>query len=53
MPTYEYECKERGKKFENAHPIERWNKKQSCPECKSKETEKLVSSFVPLTSDKS
>jgi putative FmdB family regulatory protein len=53
MPTYEYKCKKCGMKFELAQPIEEWNRRQTCPECNSKETKKLVSPFIPKTSDKS
>jgi len=53
MPTYEYECKKCGKKFEHSQPIEQWDQKQICPECQSQQTEKLVTSFIPKTSDKS
>jgi putative FmdB family regulatory protein len=53
MPKYEYKCKKCGKKFEIAKPVEEWNRRQKCPECNSKETKKLVSPFIPKTSDKS
>jgi len=53
MPTYEYECKKCGKKFEHFQPVEDWGQMQTCPECDSKETKKLVSAFIPKTSNKS
>jgi len=44
MPIYEFKCKKCNKKFEK---IVAWNAVDiECPECQSRETEKLLSAFA-------
>ena len=44
MPLYEFKCKKCNKEFEK---IVAWNSEGvECPECRSKETEKQLSSFA-------
>ena len=42
MPIYEYKCKKCGETFET---LVRDGQKPSCPHCKSKRLEKLISGF--------
>ncbi len=46
MPLYEYHCKKCGKQFENVVAISEADKKQVCPYCGGKNTEKLISLFA-------
>jgi putative FmdB family regulatory protein len=45
MPLYEYQCKKCEKKFEILISASKANGAQECPECGSKETNRLLSSF--------
>ncbi|KQC08650.1 MAG: hypothetical protein APR62_04265 [Smithella sp. SDB] len=45
MPFYEYRCRKCGKQFEKIVSISETNKKQICPYCGGKNTEKLISVF--------
>ena len=51
MPLYEYRCKKCEKVFESFQKI--GEKKASCPDCKSEDTERLLSSFSSHSSSKS
>jgi putative FmdB family regulatory protein len=54
MPTYEFKCKQCGKKFtldETYSDHDRHDEK--CPKCGSKEVEQLISSVYAKTSKKS
>jgi len=54
MPTYEYICKECGKKFTLVMTIgEHDKKKPRCPKCASNKTEQCVHAFYAQTSKKS
>jgi len=46
MPLYEYRCNKCGKRFEKLVPTSEADKKQECPYCSSKDTEKLLSVFA-------
>ncbi len=50
MPLYEYECKKCGKQFEKVVSISEADKKQACPHCGGKDTEKLLSVFATKSS---
>lgn len=50
MPFYEYQCKDCGKMFEQLVSISEADKKQICPNCGSKDTEKLLSVFSAKSS---
>ncbi|HOO49934.1 MAG TPA: zinc ribbon domain-containing protein [Smithellaceae bacterium] len=50
MPFYEYQCKDCRTLFEQFVPISEADKKQLCPKCKSKKTEKLLSTFSAKSS---
>ena len=54
MPVYEYSCKECGKRFEQAMTVHdcKEGKKPACPKCKSRQVEKLLSRFMPMTAQK-
>ncbi|MBN1364711.1 MAG: zinc ribbon domain-containing protein [Syntrophaceae bacterium] len=45
MPFYEYRCGKCGKQFEKIVSISEADKKQVCPYCGGKDTEKLISVF--------
>jgi len=45
MPLYEYQCKKCDKKFETLVSSSKTNDPMECPECGSKETSRLLSSF--------
>ena len=54
MPTYEFKCKQCGKKFtvsETYHAHEQHCEK--CPKCNSKDVEQLISPVYAKTSKKS
>jgi len=51
MPFYEYRCKKCDRQFEKIVSISEGDKKQICPYCGGKNTEKLISVFsATLTS---
>ncbi|UCD50644.1 MAG: zinc ribbon domain-containing protein [Phycisphaerales bacterium] len=52
MPTYEYTCKQCGKRFELTLSFGDHAKKHKCPECRSTKLEQRISSFVAVTSKK-
>lgn len=54
MPTYEYECRDCGKKFSVAQHISEHGKtKVLCPKCKSAKVKQVISAFTTKTSRKS
>lgn len=54
MPTYEYQCKKCGEKFERTEHIkEHDTAKKECPKCGSKELDQILGSFFAKTSRKS
>lgn len=54
MPTYEYECRDCGKKFALVTTIAEHDKgKAACPKCKGRKVKQVVSSFITKTSRKS
>ncbi len=46
MPLYEYRCQECGHLFEKMVAFSESNKLPECPQCKSKATQKQVSTFA-------
>ena len=54
MPTYDYRCEKCQHKFSLIQSISEHDKtKVSCPKCKSKKVEQLISIFTAKTSRKS
>jgi putative FmdB family regulatory protein len=54
MPTYEFKCKQCGKKFTLAETYSDHDRHdEKCPKCGSKEVEQLISSVYAKTSKKS
>ena len=54
MPTYDYSCLNCGKKFAMVHSIkDHVNKAKSCPKCKSRKVERIISNVLIKTSKKS
>ncbi len=54
MPIYEYRCKKCDKTFEVFVPItSEESKEKVCPNCGSKDTEKLISQIYSLSSQRS
>lgn len=54
MPTYDYACKECGKKFSLVMLISEYaTAKVACPKCKSKKVARVLSTFYAKTSKKS
>ncbi len=49
MPLYEYRCAECGQKFEELVSFDKSNDME-CPNCGSKNTQKLVSTFATMGS---
>lgn len=45
MPTYEYKCKDCGKKFSLLQSIFALRKGVKCPDCGSENTEREISNF--------
>lgn len=45
MPVFEYQCQNCGKKYDIYHRSLNSQEEVVCPECKSKESRKLFSSF--------
>ena len=53
MPYYEYICKKCENKFGEVLTVkEHETKKIRCPKCQSKELEKVIELFTPITSTK-
>ena len=54
MPTYEYRCKECGRRFSKSMTLSQHDRrtKSPCPKCQSRKTEQLPSSFQAVTSKK-
>jgi len=46
MPLYEYICKECGHHFEKMVRFSEANQLPECPECKSRDTQKQISTFA-------
>jgi putative FmdB family regulatory protein len=46
MPIYEYRCRACGTVFARLQPISMPTDATTCPECKSYETERLLSTFA-------
>ncbi len=54
MPTYEYQCKKCGKKFDRVeHVTEHDASEPVCPECGSKHVIQVLGSFFAKTARKS
>jgi putative FmdB family regulatory protein len=45
MPVYEYRCEKCGKRFELLRRMQDADRDVVCPECRSEEVERLISSF--------
>jgi len=54
MPTYEYRCKNCGRTFEKRMTFGQHQRRSnpSCPKCKSRKVEQLLSRFQAVTSKK-
>lgn len=54
MPTYEYQCRDCETTFEVRRAITEHSgsERPACPECGSRKTRRLLSSFFPNTSSK-
>ncbi|MCC6590088.1 MAG: zinc ribbon domain-containing protein [Bryobacterales bacterium] len=46
MPLYEYRCQTCGKRFEMLRRMSDSDRDLRCPECESKEVERLLSTFA-------
>ncbi len=54
MPTYDYRCQGCGEEFSLVMSISEHDRKRvSCPQCKGRKVEQLVSGFTTITSRKS
>ena len=54
MPTYDFRCKKCKKEFSTLLSLREYEKgKISCPKCKGKRVEQLVTHFMTKTSRKS
>ena len=54
MPTYEYECRDCGRKFSLIMSMAEHGKaKAACPKCKGKKVIQVISTFIAKTSRKS
>jgi putative FmdB family regulatory protein len=45
MPLYEYRCERCGKSFEMLRRMQDADRELQCPDCKSEEVERLLSTF--------
>ncbi len=45
MPLYEYKCRKCGKTFEQLRRMQDADRETECPECRSTETERMLSAF--------
>jgi len=54
MPTYEYRCKNCGRRFDKAMTFEQHEKRArpACPKCRSRKVEQMPSRFQPVTGKK-
>ena len=46
MPLYEYRCQKCGKTFEMLRRMQDADRETECPECRSDEVERLLSTFA-------
>jgi len=46
MPMYEYRCRKCGKRFEMLRRMSDADRDLECPDCRSEEVERLLSSFA-------
>ena len=46
MPMYEYRCQKCGKRFEMLRRMQDADRDLKCPECRSEEVERLLSTFA-------
>ena len=46
MPMYEYRCRKCGKSFELLRRMQDADRDLECPECRSEEVERLLSTFA-------
>lgn len=46
MPLYEYRCQKCGKRFEMLRRMQDADRELKCPECRSEEVERLLSTFA-------
>ena len=46
MPMYEYRCRKCGKSFEMLRRMQDADRDLECPECRSEEVERLLSTFA-------
>ncbi|MFO7769271.1 MAG: zinc ribbon domain-containing protein [bacterium] len=53
MPTYDYRCRECGKKFTLTITVAEHDKGVKCPKCNSREVDQLLTSFFAKTRRKS
>ncbi|MBM3316635.1 MAG: zinc ribbon domain-containing protein [Candidatus Eisenbacteria bacterium] len=54
MPTYDYSCKECGKKFSKVMLVSEYEKSRvACPKCQSRKVARVLSTFYAKTSKKS
>ena len=54
MPTYSYQCKKCGKKFQEILSFREYaEEKRKCPKCGSRSVEQLLEGFYAKTSKKS
>ncbi|MBN2438232.1 MAG: zinc ribbon domain-containing protein [Deltaproteobacteria bacterium] len=53
MPLYEYQCRKCGQRFERLVSISDAVKRQPCPHCGGKDTEKQLSIFAAKSSSSS
>ena len=53
MPTYEYRCRDCHRVFDRVEPLAQHGEKSpSCPKCKSKNVEQVLTPFFAKTSHK-
>jgi len=46
MPLYEYRCQKCGKSFEKLRRMEDADRNLECPECRSEQIERMLSTFA-------
>jgi putative FmdB family regulatory protein len=53
MPTYEYRCRDCGRRFDRVEPLaEHGQGHPECPKCKSKRVEQVLTPFYAKTAHK-